>query len=80
MVLKAVIHIYKGHVIHAQFEGLTGEQAFIQIFVEAENRSGTRFLVDNLQLRTLPDTIISIHSSVSQLLHKTAVVLTNQKS
>ena len=66
----------KGRFVHAEFEGVAGEDAVVRIFAEADNYKDAEFYFE-------PSTSLqgsnTIHSTVQELLFKVAVELDHER-
>ncbi len=73
---ESAMFFEKGRFVHAEFEGMIGEQAVIRIFAEADKYKDAEFYFEPSEL---PKNSTTIHATVQELLLKVAVELDHER-
>ncbi len=76
--VEAMLAFESGHLVHAEYQELTGEAAVMKIFLEAEVRPDAEFFFEP-SLHKLPPGGVTVHTSVQEILLKVAVGLDRQR-
>lgn len=75
---ESMMFFERGRFVHAEFEGVVGEDAVVRIFAEADRYKDAEFYFEPSEV-PLPQGSTTIHSTVQELLLKVAVELDHER-